>query len=167
MSNNNKRKGKRLEDKIANMLIEHFKVDKKYIQRADSSGNKQTEIGDIDIFHPDVERKFPFTIECKNQEKWKFRNLFGAQRDNKSNPFIAYIEQNKHDVVKSGNKKIGLIVFSKAHEDIYQLIYDSKIISQINKSKFSSYSISHISGIEVFITTFEEILEYDWTTISV
>ncbi len=140
-----KRKGKRLEDEVAEIIRKKYNVDDKYIKRAGSSGVRVEESGDIDIIHPEIEKQFPFVIECKNNEKWKLRDLIGAGKSNKSNPFKQFIKQNAKDVSK---RKYGLIVFSKNYEDIYGLYYckekdsiykkidkliDSKIITQLDE----------------------------------
>jgi|GEM_PF-3868177 hypothetical protein len=116
------------------MIRKKFNVDKKYIQRADASGNKSTEIGDINIFDKEVEKKFPFVIECKNREEWQLRDIIGYSKNNKSNPFKKYIEQNKVDLAKAGGEKYGLIVFSKAYEDIYAMMYQPELFEDLDLS---------------------------------
>lgn len=157
MQTKSKRKGKSLEDKVAELIRETFGVNQKFVQRADASGNKSTEVGDIDIFDPTIIKKFPFVIECKNREEWKMRDLIGYQKDNKTNPFLRYIEQNEKDVKKQNDFKYGLIVFSKQYEDIYQLVYDESLIERLKE--LDSYIITTLKNKKVLITTFKKLLE--------
>ncbi len=158
MQSKSKRKGKSLEDRVASMIRKKFNVDKKYIQRADASGNKSTEIGDINIFDKEVEKKFPFVIECKNREEWQLRDIIGYSKNNKSNPFKKYIEQNKVDLAKAGGEKYGLIVFSKAYEDIYAMMYQPELFEDLDLSVLDQYIVSNIQEYKVLITRFENIL---------
>lgn len=158
MSSKAKRKGKRLENIVADILRKHFNVDKKYIKRAGSSGVRTEELGDIDIIHPEIEKIFPFIVECKNQEKWKLNDLLGKGISNKSNPFKSYIKQIKEELKRTNENKIGLLVFSKNQEDIYCLIFqiDRLDLSFINK--LDSYMFSKLDNEKVLICKFEDFL---------
>jgi hypothetical protein len=162
MANKNKRKGKRLEEIVADILRDAFKVDKKYIKRAGSSGVREEEKGDIDIIHPEIEKQFPFVIECKNNEKWKLRDLIGSGVVNKSNIFKQFIEQSLNELE---DNDFGLIVFSKNYEDIYGLFYSYnkktenmfKKIDSITENKI----ITKLDNYKIIVFQFEEFV-FNW-----
>lgn len=163
ISNSQKDKGKRLERKTADIMREYFKVGKKYIKRAGASGVRVEEEGDIDIIHPGIEEIFPFVIECKNQEKWRMRDLFGMARNNKSNPFYSFILQSEKEL--KSKDQIGMIVFSKNREDIYAFVYykdnpkkEHKEIDKLMEHKFKS----NINEYNIIGFLFEDFIKV-WT----
>ncbi len=161
MSSKSKQKGKSFENKVAKMICKIFEIDNKYIKRSGSSGVRLDEHGDIDINHPKIEQQFPFVIECKKNEKWKFNDLLGIGTVNKSNIFLDFISQSITEIY---NDKYGLIVFSKNYEDVYGLFYSDnttknnemfETILQLLENKM----ISHIGEYKILVFRFEEFLE--------
>jgi hypothetical protein len=152
-----------LEQKTAEIMRKYFNVGKKYIKRAGSSGVRVEEDGDIDIIHPDIEKIFPFVIECKNQEKWRMRDLFGMARNNKSNPFYSFIIQSEKEL--KDNNQIGMIVFSKNREDIYAFVYykdiPKKEHKELNKMMDHKF-ISNINEYTIIGFLFEDFIKV-WT----
>jgi len=161
MANKSKTKGKRFENIVAKMICTQFNIDSKYIKRAGSSGVRLDEHGDIDINHPYIEEKFPFVIECKNNERWKFNDIFGKGTENKSNIFLEFINQTNQ---KRYDDKYGLIVFSKNYEDVYGMVYsdgndlDNKLLDEICEL-IDNKVISKIGEYRVVIFRFQEFLE--------
>lgn len=150
-----KAKGKTLENYVAKQLREKYKVDERYIRRSGSSGTQTGEESDIFI-DPTILKKFPFQIECKNQEQWKMSNLFITNQ--KSNPFKNYLVQ-VYKEIENYSKRYPdieikpLLVFSKQHEQVYCMFeYNSK------KIKENNYMITTINEIKYIIMLFDEFL---------
>lgn len=124
--NNKKRKGKSLENQIAEILRENFNTDSRHIKRNISSGTQIGEESDINIVDSEIESIFPFIIEAKNQEKWKISDLLSENVNRKSNPFISYLNQLNEEVETYYKRyniyKKGLLVFSKSYYPIYAMV---------------------------------------------
>ncbi len=143
--NSKKRKGKSLENKIAEFLRETFNTDSRHIKRNISSGTQIGEESDINIIDSEIEARFPFIIEAKNQEKWKLSDLLSDNVNRKSNPFISYLEQLNVEVETYYKRynvhKKGLLIFSKAYYPIYVMVKHEDI-QDIN---FADLSFMHVN----------------------
>lgn len=127
MSNQNKQKGKRFEEYIADKLRKHFKVDKRFITRAKSSGIAQEEFGDI-MIAPSLQLKLPYMIECKFGYELTLEYYIGSKTKNKSNPLRKFIiqvitEYNSYSLFRKkfniDTELIPVLMFSGAYKDIY------------------------------------------------
>jgi len=158
---NSKNKGKSLENQVAAILRNFFGSDDRHIKRNVSSGTQKGEESDINILDSNIESKFPFLIEVKNQEKWKFSDLLGDNVNRKSNPFVLFWKQIEDHEIKTFEKrynvnKPGLLVFSKAFYPIYTMIKFNDI-RQYDYTKLS-YLDTTINGTRYLVFEFNSFL---------
>ena len=162
-----KTKGKVLENKVQNILREYFNVDDRIIKRNVSSGTQSGEISDINIIDQNIEEKFPYIIECKNQEIWNIRDLIGNNINKKSNPFIKYWNQIEREIKnynkKYKNKKYGLLIFSKQNYPIYVMVkyneLNIKVLSKLNDYNHIITNINKVKYVVFEINDFLNIIE--------
>ena len=95
-----KAKGRRLQQWVRDMLIEHRNVHPEDIEsRSMGAGGEDL------IMARDARQKFPFSIECKNQEKVNVWSAYEQASDNsgKYEPIA---------VIKKNNSKLALLFLS-------------------------------------------------------
>ncbi len=158
-----KKKGKMLENNVQEILRNYFNVDEKIIRRNVSSGTQDGENGDVNIVDTNIETIFPYVIECKNQEIWDIRDIIGDNVNKKSSPFIKYWDQIEKEVKyynsKYNLKKYGLLVFSKQHYPIYQMVKYNKLqIKYINNLFDIPHIITNINNTKYVIMEFNNFL---------
>ena len=83
-----KNKGKRLQNKIRDLILEKFDSLEKDDVRSITMGDQGEDI----LLSPAARRLFPFSVECKNQEKL---NIWGAleqaeKNSGNSNPVLIF-----------------------------------------------------------------------------
>jgi len=149
-------KGSNFERKIADMLSRKIYGEKGKFHRVPMSGGlhwsgNARSCGDI-ICDND---KFPFVIECKNQEAWDFMQLF-----NQKGTLWNFIQQSMEESVEAD--KPWLLVFKKNHSPIY--ICYSKEMPSLYRARnlmndYSTITIAHKKGTFYKICLFEDFID--------
>lgn len=151
MPNYSKRKGKRLEEYVAEKFNQiHGGI---VAHRAVSSGSFTYEAGS-DIYF--IKKDIPLVIECKNQESWKYRTLFDAEFHNRS-PFKTWLNQlyqsaNKYKLIYN-REPVPLLVFSKAYEPVFCII-EKRYITEITYP-FLANEVYYIILLDTFLELYK------------
>ena len=92
-----KNKGKRLQNKVRDLILEKFNTLEPDDVRSITMGDSGEDI----LLSPAARRKFPFSVECKNQEKL---NVWEAYEQAKANcgdyePLVVMKKNNKKPLV--------------------------------------------------------------------
>ena len=107
-----KNKGKRLQNTIRDLILEKFDSLEKDDVRSITMGDSGEDI----LLSPAARRLFPFSVECKNQEKL---NIWSA---------LEQAEEN------SGNH-IPLVIFKRNRTKTYAVLEFDKLLELLNESK--------------------------------
>ncbi len=131
-----KRKGKRLENIVAEKFEKSLNLEKGTIHRAQSSGTFKYDIGDIRI---NINPPLPIIIECKNTEQWKYKHFFEDIEN--IYPFKDWIEQINTTKLKAQkyygtDDIIWFLIFTKNYEPIYLLTEQLLVDKLLSNSKF-------------------------------
>ena len=106
-----KNKGKRLQNKIRDLILEKF--DSK-LEQDDVRSITMGDSGEDILLSPVARRLFPFSVECKNQEKL---NIWGA---------LEQAEEN------SGNH-VPLVIFKRNRTKTYAVLEFDKLLELLNE----------------------------------
>ena len=107
-----KNKGKRLQNKIRDLILEKFDSLEPDDVRSITMGDSGEDI----LLSPAARRVFPFSVECKNQEKL---NIWGA---------LEQAEEN------SGNHT-PLVIFKRNRTKTYAVLEFDKLLELLNESE--------------------------------
>jgi hypothetical protein len=107
-----KNKGKRLQNKIRDLILEKFDSLEKDDVRSITMGDSGEDI----LLSPAARRLFPFSVECKNQEKL---NIWSSIEQAESN---------------SGNHT-PLVIFKRNRTKTYAVLEFDKLLELLNESK--------------------------------
>ena len=105
-----KNKGKRLQNKVRDIILEKF--DK--LEPDDVRSITMGDSGEDILLSPAARRLFPFSVECKNQEKL---NIWGALEQ-------AEINSDKH---------APLVVFKRNRSKTYAVLEFDKLLELLNE----------------------------------
>ena len=107
-----KNKGKRLQNKIRDLILEKFDTLEPDDVRSITMGDSGEDI----LLSPAARRLFPFSVECKNQEKL---NIWGALEQAEDN---------------SGNHT-PLVIFKRNRSKTYAVLEFDRLLELLNESK--------------------------------
>ena len=107
-----KNKGKRLQNKIRDLILEKFDSLEPDDVRSITMGDSGEDI----LLSPAARRLFPFSVECKNQEKL---NIWGALEQAEDN---------------SGNHT-PLVIFKRNRAKTYAVLEFDRLLELLNESK--------------------------------
>ena len=105
-----KNKGKRLQNKIRDLILEKFDS----LEKADVRSITMGDSGEDILLSPAARRLIPFSVECKNQEKL---NIWGA---------LEQAEEN------SGNHA-PLVIFKRNRTKTYAVLEFDKLLELLNE----------------------------------
>ena len=105
-----KNKGKRLQNKIRDLILEKFDILEPDDVRSITMGDSGEDI----LLSPAARKLFPFSVECKNQEKL---NIWGA---------LEQAEEN------SGNHA-PLVIFKRNRSKTYAVLEFDKLLELLNE----------------------------------
>ena len=105
-----KNKGKRLQNKVRDLILEKFDILEPDDVRSITMGDSGEDI----LLSPAARRVFPFSVECKNQEKL---NIWGA---------LEQAEEN------SGNHT-PLVIFKRNRTKTYAVLEFDKLLELLNE----------------------------------
>ena len=105
-----KNKGKRLQNKIRDLILEKFDILEPDDVRSITMGDSGEDI----LLSPVARRVFPFSVECKNQEKL---NIWGALEQAEDN---------------SGNHT-PLVIFKRNRSKTYAVLEFDKLLELLNE----------------------------------
>ena len=109
-----KNKGKRLQNKIRDLILEKFDILESDDVRSITMGDSGEDI----LLSPAARRVFPFSVECKNQEKL---NIWGA---------LEQAEEN------SGNHT-PLVIFKRNRTKTYAVLEFDELLKLLNESEIT------------------------------
>ena len=107
-----KNKGKRLQNNIRDLILEKFNTLEPDDVRSITMGDSGEDI----LLSPAARRLFPFSVECKNQEKL---NIWGALEQAEDN---------------SGNHT-PLVIFKRNRSKTYAVLEFDRLLELLNESK--------------------------------
>jgi len=107
-----KNKGKRLQNKIRDLILEKFDSLEPDDVRSITMGDSGEDI----LLSPAARKQFPFSVECKNQEKL---NIWGALEQAEDN---------------SGNHT-PLVIFKRNRSKTYAVLEFDRLLELLNESK--------------------------------
>ena len=107
-----KNKGKRLQNKIRDLILEKFDSLEPDDVRSITMGDSGEDI----LLSPVARKQFPFSVECKNQEKL---NIWSALEQAEGN---------------SGNHT-PLVIFKRNRSKTYAVLEFDKLLELLNESK--------------------------------
>ena len=107
-----KNKGKRLQNKIRDLILEKFDSLEPDDVRSITTGDSGEDI----LLSPAARKQFPFSVECKNQEKL---NIWGALEQAEDN---------------SGNHT-PLVIFKRNRSKTYAVLEFDRLLELLNESK--------------------------------
>ena len=105
-----KNKGKRLQNKIRDLILEKFDSLEKDDVRSITMGDSGEDI----LLSPAARRLFPFSVECKNQEKL---NIWGALEQAEENSGI----------------HVPLVIFKRNRTKTYAVLEFDKLLELLNE----------------------------------
>ena len=105
-----KNKGKRLQNKIRDLILEKFDILESDDVRSITMGDSGEDI----LLSPAARKLFPFSVECKNQEKL---NIWSSLEQ-------AEINSDKH---------IPLVVFKRNRSKTYTVLEFDKLLELLNE----------------------------------
>ena len=103
-----KNKGKRLQNKVRDLILEKFNT----LEPDDVRSTVMGDSGEDVLLSPAARRKFPFSIECKNQEAVNVWKAYEQASENcKGYEPLVVIKRNRHKplVVMDAEKFVQLI----------------------------------------------------------
>ena len=107
-----KNKGKRLQNKIRDLILEKFDILEPDDVRSITMGDSGEDI----LLSPAARRLFPFSVECKNQEKL---NIWGALEQAEDN---------------SGNHT-PIVIFKRNRTKTYAVLEFDKLLELLDESE--------------------------------
>ena len=107
-----KNKGKRLQNKVRDLILEKFNQ----LEPDDVRSVTMGESGEDILLSPAARRLFPFSVECKNQEKL---NIWGA---------LEQAEENSGDHTP-------LVIFKRNRTKTYAVLEFDKLLKLLNESE--------------------------------
>ena len=107
-----KNKGKRLQNKVRDLILEKFNTLEPDDVRSITMGDSGEDI----LLSPAARRKFPFSVECKNQEKL---NIWSSLEQAETN----------------SGKHIPLLVFKRNRTKMYAVLEFDKLLKLLNESE--------------------------------
>ena len=105
-----KNKGKRLQNKVRDLILEKFNTLEPDDVRSITMGDSGEDI----LLSPAARRKFPFSVECKNQEKL---NIWSSLEQAETN----------------SGKHIPLLVFKRNRTKMYAVLECDKLLELLNE----------------------------------
>ena len=108
-----KNKGKRLQNKVRDLILEKFNSK---LESDDVRSITMGESGEDILLSPAARRLFPFSVECKNQEKL---NIWSALEQAEGN---------------SGNHT-PLVIFKRNRSKTYAVLEFDRLLELLNESK--------------------------------
>ena len=108
-----KNKGKRLQNKIRDLILEKFN---NILEQDDVRSITMGDSGEDILLSPAARKLFPFSVECKNQEKL---NIWSALEQAEGN---------------SGNHT-PLVIFKRNRSKTYAVLEFDKLLELLNESK--------------------------------
>ena len=105
-----KNKGKRLQNKVRDLILEKFNTLEPDDVRSITMGDSGEDI----LLSPAARRKFPFSVECKNQEKL---NIWSSLEQAETN----------------SGKHIPLLVFKRNRTKMYAVLEFDKLLEIIDE----------------------------------
>ena len=107
-----KNKGKRLQNKIRDLILEKFDS----LEQDDVRSITMGDSGEDILLSPAARRLFPFSVECKNQEKLNIWSALEQAEDN------------------SGNHT-PLVIFKRNRSKTYAVLEFDRLLELLNESK--------------------------------
>ena len=107
-----KNKGKRLQNKIRDLILEKFDILESDDVRSITMGDSGEDI----LLSPAARKVFPFSVECKNQEKLNIWSALEQAEDN------------------SGNHT-PLVIFKRNRSKTYAVLEFDKLLELLNESE--------------------------------
>ena len=107
-----KNKGKRLQNKVRDLILEKFDELEPDDVRSITMGDSGEDI----LLSPVARKVFPFSVECKNQEKLNIWSALEQAEDN------------------SGNH-IPLVIFKRNRSKTYAVLEFDRLLELLNESK--------------------------------
>ena len=105
-----KNKGKRLQNKVRDLILEKFNTLEPDDVRSITMGDSGEDI----LLSPAARRKFPFSVECKNQEQL---NIWSSLEQAETN----------------SGKHIPLLVFKRNRTKMYAVLEFDKLLELLNE----------------------------------
>ena len=105
-----KNKGKRLQNKVRDLILEKFNILEEDDVRSITMGDSGEDI----LLSPAARRLFPFSVECKNQEKL---NIWGA---------LEQAEENS-------GKHSPLVIFKRNRSKTYAVLEFEELLKLLNE----------------------------------
>ena len=106
-----KNKGKRLQNKVRDLILEKFDILEPDDVRSITMGDSGEDI----LLSPAARKLFPFSVECKNQEKL---NIWGA---------LEQAEENSGDHAP-------LVIFKRNRSKTYAILEFEELLKLLNES---------------------------------
>ena len=110
-----KNKGKRLQNKIRDLILEKFN---NILELDDVRSITMGDSGEDILLSPAARRLFPFSVECKNQEKL---NIWGA------------LEQ----AGENSGKHSPLVIFKRNRSKTYAVLEFKELLKLLNESEIT------------------------------
>ena len=107
-----KNKGKRLQNKIRDLILEKFDILESDDVRSITMGDSGEDI----LLSPAARKVFPFSVECKNQEKL---NIWSSLEQAESN----------------SGKHTPLVIFKRNRTKTYAILEFDKLLELLNEKK--------------------------------
>jgi hypothetical protein len=177
-----KRKGKRFEEQIAELLRKYYHLKEKQVYRSLTSGNyRGIEFGDITWSIPIEQFTYIPLIECKNQESWNLEQLITSYQNisffesdliNKvKQPFKKWFQQIKKEFENLKNEYTSIygilvrpiLVFKKNYSPIYSLTLLDELYINLNNIKSLDFRVTlRNKNNEMYLLTFfEDLLKFE------
>ena len=106
-----KNKGKRLQNKVRDLILEKFN---KQLEPDDVRSITMGDSGEDILLSPATRRLFPFSVECKNQEKLNIWSALEQAEDN-------------------SNNHIPLVVFKRNRSKTYAVLEFDSLLKLLNE----------------------------------
>jgi hypothetical protein len=178
-----KRKGKRFEEQVAELIRKYWKLKDKEVYRSLTSGNyRGVEFGDITWSIPIEKFKYIPLIECKNQETWNLEQLITSSQ------YVSFFDSKLINRVKQPFKKWfqqinkeyktlqeiyfsqyslqvkPLLLFKKRYSPVYCLCeFDTELLINEDNLKLLNYVvyIVNVDNTKYILADFENLLRFD------
>ena len=109
-----KNKGKRLQNKVRDLILEKFKQ----LEEDDVRSTTMGDSGEDILLSPAARRLFPYSVECKNQEKI---NIWSA---------LEQAEENS-------GKHTPLVIFKRNRSKTYAVLEFDELLKLLNESEIT------------------------------
>jgi hypothetical protein len=107
-----KNKGKRLQNKVRDLILEKFQQ----LEEDDVRSTTMGDSGEDVLLSPAARKLFPFSVECKNQEKL---NIWSA------------LEQTENN----SNNHVPLLIFKRNRTKTYAVLEFDKLLELLSDSR--------------------------------